>query len=540
MYCKKCGKDIGTHKKCPFCTTVQHDVDPFTTLGDIEPNISNGNKRSFAYNPHSSSMNYEGYSLPEDHELSDDYFDRVYYSNSNPETAGNNSFSSMNKWDDVSSLQDDVSMDMPAMGGFKPMDDLISPDKDGNQIIEKREKRYNRNFGGKKWIPIVACTSACLIIAGVSAGSQKDTSTASKLGTTINSYVQEESYFEESSTSKQLNQNTKEQLKQNTTSVEREQAAGTLISQTPTSQPQNSNNSTSVAPTVDIAQTYEHATKTYQTMLNDGVFLQADYGKTIRATHYQLLDMNKDGVPEMIVYAVENDVPSFAIYTFRNGKADKIADSVNTCDISLWSNAGHHVYICDGADVFASAEKAVAAYEADTASVIKYDGTRVKTSNGSYVSYSIVEKLIDNSKIVGGTRISSTSKAPAKENAQSQKQNGTAVQLSDGEYYGSLRSWTRDSMVVEMYEFLGWNELYAYREFSQTGKTMTLDISASTILLDRVWLEADHDVKCKSIDAALNTEIWGGGTTVRENFGMDIYFVVKNGTVSEVVILYCP
>lgn len=113
-----------------------------------------------------------------------------------------------------------------------------------------------------------------------------------------------------------------------------------------------------------------------------------------------------------------------------------------------------------------------------------------------------------------------------------------ALILSDGEYYGHLQSWDQNSMTVGLYEFLGWNEMYMYREFEQTGKTVTLDTDESSVWLEWPWGETGNDVKCKSIDAALNTEIWGGGTTVRENCTFEICFVVKNGAVEKIVLLY--
>ena len=113
-----------------------------------------------------------------------------------------------------------------------------------------------------------------------------------------------------------------------------------------------------------------------------------------------------------------------------------------------------------------------------------------------------------------------------------------ALMLSDGEYYGHLQSWDQNSMTVGLYEFLGWNEMYMYREFEQTGKTVTLDTDESSVWLEWPWGETGNDVKCKSIDAALNTEIWGGGTTVEENCTFEICFVVKNGAVEKIVLLY--
>lgn len=110
--------------------------------------------------------------------------------------------------------------------------------------------------------------------------------------------------------------------------------------------------------------------------------------------------------------------------------------------------------------------------------------------------------------------------------------------VSDGEYYGRLVKWDNNSMTVELYEFLGWNEEYMFREFKHTGTGVTLDISQSIVWLEWPWGEDGNDIKCRSIDDALNTEIWGGGTTVRENCSMEIFFAVENGIVRDIVFLY--
>lgn len=110
--------------------------------------------------------------------------------------------------------------------------------------------------------------------------------------------------------------------------------------------------------------------------------------------------------------------------------------------------------------------------------------------------------------------------------------------LSDGEYYGHLQSWDQNSMTVELHEFLGWNEDYMYREFEQTGKTITMDISSSSIWLEWAWSEEGIEIQCDTIDAALDTKLWGGVTTVREACYMMIYFTVEDGIVKQIVFLY--
>lgn len=110
--------------------------------------------------------------------------------------------------------------------------------------------------------------------------------------------------------------------------------------------------------------------------------------------------------------------------------------------------------------------------------------------------------------------------------------------VSDGEYYGRLVKWDNNSMTVELLEFSGYHEQSGNYILAATGQPVTLDISKAVVWLEWAWDDADSDIKCRSIDDALNTEIWGGGTTVRESCSMEIFFSVENGIVSDIVFLY--
>ncbi len=110
--------------------------------------------------------------------------------------------------------------------------------------------------------------------------------------------------------------------------------------------------------------------------------------------------------------------------------------------------------------------------------------------------------------------------------------------LSDGEYYGLLNTWDSGSMTIELLEYDGRNaQSYNYM-LNPTGQILTLNISQAEVWLEWAWGEDGSDIRCASIDAALNTEIWGGGTTVRENCTMEIYFVLENKIVQKIVFLY--
>lgn len=114
----------------------------------------------------------------------------------------------------------------------------------------------------------------------------------------------------------------------------------------------------------------------------------------------------------------------------------------------------------------------------------------------------------------------------------------TSAALADGEYYGYLKSWDNKNVTVELYKFDGWNEEYLYREYTKTGTIKTLDITNSSVVLEWPWSDDGNEMKCQSLGEALNTKIWGGSTTVKENCTMVISFNIKNGAVVKIVILY--
>lgn len=561
----------------------------------------------------------------------------------------------------------------------------------------------------------------------------------------------------------------------------------------------------------------------YAKMLQNGVWLRLDNGDQIPASHYSLLDMNADGCSEIIVFAVDNYVPTFEIYTYTDGDVLRIADSLDTCDVSKWYNAGTYVYICDGRYVFAGADKATAAYQAASFALLKYDGQSVNSEKSNMYNVQTghdVCKLVECGEIVGGIEIGSdadtlssrdepTETEPTEtepstprsgysvemlleggmdlllavcddfqysegyddygvghldgeeftvafdpqtgvieritiwkmggsleitdgvysdmsyqelrnawkgtsgwtdiqydfmyggsnpetdvhdayvefawgesgsgssdwsswswdrqsvganqeeevrtvwgyyyypcaecgahmhgyndpcwtwaggcgaakiphdwhevwstvswEDANLRDWHGTGKfytyidgelvfkwtehgsarqqyryrtvdssiaayqvtlnfctpiaetgnipvvqlitiermrtgrsggELADGEYYAALSSWSDTQMTVELLDFQGWNEEYMYRMYEETGEYITLDIAGSSVWLEWAWMSEESDIWCASIDAALDTKIWGGNTTVRENCTMTIKFNVANGSVAEIVILY--
>lgn len=198
MYCKKCGKDIGDKGKCPFCDAEQHYANPFTTLGDIEPNKSNGRIRDFTKNPIIPSTKPDCFFSLGDLTQSDDCLGKTHNINTASEINSINPFQPMGNLDGSPVLLDGTEMDAPATGsfmpmdslngcegsvaerkdrrgdepatgGFKPMDELV-PSNDG---LEETEETENRNptvtFVWKKWMTITACctTIICLLLCVV-------------------------------------------------------------------------------------------------------------------------------------------------------------------------------------------------------------------------------------------------------------------------------------------------------------------------------------------------------------------------------------
>lgn len=111
-------------------------------------------------------------------------------------------------------------------------------------------------------------------------------------------------------------------------------------------------------------------------------------------------------------------------------------------------------------------------------------------------------------------------------------------ELADGEYYGQLLDWDDSNMTIELLDFQGWYEESMNRILESTGRNVSLDTTHSSVWLEWAWMDEGSDVWCSSIDAALDTKIWGGDSTVRESCTMTIYFTVVNGAVDEIVILY--
>lgn len=113
-------------------------------------------------------------------------------------------------------------------------------------------------------------------------------------------------------------------------------------------------------------------------------------------------------------------------------------------------------------------------------------------------------------------------------------------ELTDGEYYGRLISWTWDSMTIELYYYTGQNEYSSNYEFEPTGEKLVLDISQAKVLLEEIWSsisESDIESIYDSIDSALNTVIWDD-RCLAEICPLNIKFTIKDSKVEDIVFLY--
>lgn len=181
MRCIRCGKNIGTKGKCPFCGAEQYYNDPFTTLGDIEPNEGYKNMDDGVIDLVIPSGKMDCFSVLGDLEPSGDCFDEAYYSNTTPGSNCIDPFHSMGNLDGSDILVNDFDMDAPAKGGFKPMNELIpsaevldTPEQT-DLPIKPVDPKPTRPFAWKKWMTIAACctTTICLLLWVVCSGSLK-------------------------------------------------------------------------------------------------------------------------------------------------------------------------------------------------------------------------------------------------------------------------------------------------------------------------------------------------------------------------------
>ena len=163
MYCKKCGNSIGTNEKCPFCGTEQQNFDPFTTLGDIEPNKSYGRTKDYVNDPAIPSTKSDCFSSLGDLEQSGGCFGEVYDTSTDTVINSIDPFQSIGNLDGSPTFLDDSDMDAPATGGFKPMGELVPPNNGQAETEETENRNPTVTFVWKKWMTVAASVVAVII-----------------------------------------------------------------------------------------------------------------------------------------------------------------------------------------------------------------------------------------------------------------------------------------------------------------------------------------------------------------------------------------
>ena len=132
----------------------------------------------------------------------------------------------------------------------------------------------------------------------------------------------------------------------------------------------------------------------------------------VAARNYLLLDMDEDGVEELLLYALdeENLAAGFALYGCRNGELCLLANSWENCRFSSWSNSRLSLEVWDGRNIFAAAQRSAAgvtvsgecfwlSFDGEEASILQED---LRPDGGNAVL------LIDNSAVTEeGIRIGS-------------------------------------------------------------------------------------------------------------------------------------
>lgn len=132
----------------------------------------------------------------------------------------------------------------------------------------------------------------------------------------------------------------------------------------------------------------ERALDAYAALLRNGVQLRlrgiSGIAET-QAQYYRLLDMDGDGVEELLLYVLDERelAASFAIYGCREGTAVLLADAWNTCRFSSWSNMSLTLEIWDGSCLYAAAEKSSSGYgETGERFWLHFDGEELLCEEG--------------------------------------------------------------------------------------------------------------------------------------------------------------
>lgn len=148
----------------------------------------------------------------------------------------------------------------------------------------------------------------------------------------------------------------------------------------------------------------EDALRAYAQVLDSGVELRMGWGNPFPARSYYLFDMDGDGIEELLVYGSVDDQQfewAFRVLTYRDGAVWEIADSLNTCDFSEWSNVSSKIAVLDGRELYAYVWKSTIGINSGSISAISYDGTYTGVRDGSQIDTANLYYIVDNDRDYG-------------------------------------------------------------------------------------------------------------------------------------------
>lgn len=167
MYCMQCGKETENNSICSHCGAVQHENDPFCTLGDLESVASD---RIMTVPVSKSNMvitkkdffGVLGDISPSNDDSNSDTTDKII----NKDSISTDPFREMENLDGSPIIVNSTVVDTPATGGFKPLYDLDSEGgaSDKNQTDDKVSRKKKVEFVWKRWMSAVACCAVLTVL----------------------------------------------------------------------------------------------------------------------------------------------------------------------------------------------------------------------------------------------------------------------------------------------------------------------------------------------------------------------------------------
>lgn len=136
--------------------------------------------------------------------------------------------------------------------------------------------------------------------------------------------------------------------------------------------------------------------KTYANLLGQGVTLEyGTNGEWFPAQYFYLLDMNQDGIEELLAYGM-NEWHEFhwKLFTYENGLAVQIAQS----DSNKPGNAGHSLQVLGGCCIKDSSDKHLVGYMAEWDTYVYMSDGEINTLKEYYYQNFTDNEMIDSFK----------------------------------------------------------------------------------------------------------------------------------------------